>query len=77
MSERDYRLIIAKNIKNYRASKKLSQESFADLIGYHRTYIGSIERCERNLTLEALTTIAKSMNITVPELLTEKEINNE
>lgn len=73
MSESDYRLIIANNIKKFRENKKLSQEVFADLVGFHRTYIGSIERCERNLTLSTLNTLANFMNLTIQELLTDKE----
>ncbi len=73
MSESDYRLIIANNIKQFRENKKLSQEVFADLVGFHRTYIGSIERCERNLTLSTLNTLANFMNLTIQELLTAKE----
>lgn len=70
MSENDYRTIIATNIKHFREKNNLSQERFADLVGYHRTYIGSIERCERNLTLETLYTIAEYMKISIPQLLT-------
>ena len=76
MDENEYRNIIAENIKQYREIQKLSQETFADVVGFHRTYIGSIERCERNLTLGTLTTIANYMKITVPDLLTKGE-NNE
>ena len=76
MDENEYRNIIAENIKQYREIQKLSQETFADLVGVHRTYIGSMERCERNLTLGTLTTIANYMKITVPDLLTKGE-NNE
>ncbi len=73
MSKSDYRLIIANNIKQFRENKKISQEVFADLVGFHRTYIGSIERCERNLTLSTLNTLANFMNMTIQELLTAKE----
>ncbi len=73
MSESDYRLIIANNIKQFRENKKISQEVFADLVGFHRTYIGSIERCGRNLTLSTLNTLANFMNMTIQELLTAKE----
>ena len=76
MEETEYRNIIAENIKKYREIQRLSQEAFADLVGFHRTYIGSIERCERNLTLGTLTTIANYMKITVPDLLTKGD-NNE
>lgn len=73
MSESDYRLIIENNIKQFHENKKISQEVFADLVGFHRTYIGSIERCERNLTLSTLNTLANFMNMTIQDLLTAKE----
>lgn len=38
----------------------------------HRTYIGAIERCEKNLSLSSLEIIAEALGITVPELLTPK-----
>lgn len=72
MTENNYKIIIANNIKKFRETKGLSQESFAAQVGFHRTYIGSIERCERNLTLSTLTTLANFMGITVQKLLTEE-----
>ena len=76
MEEKYYRAIISKNIKQYREKNNLSQETFADLVGFHRTYIGSIERCERNLTLGTLHTIAEYMQISIPQLLTDGDLKN-
>ncbi len=42
----------------------LSQEEFAELVGVHRTYIGMIERTEKNLTLVNIEKIAMALNIT-------------
>jgi transcriptional regulator with XRE-family HTH domain len=47
----------------------LSQEQFAELCGLHRTYVGAIERGERNVTISTLEVIAKALNVSVPELL--------
>lgn len=47
----------------------LSQEEFADICGYHRTYIGSIERSERNITVLTLEALASALNIEPYELL--------
>jgi transcriptional regulator with XRE-family HTH domain len=47
----------------------LSQEEFADVCGYHRTYIGAIERGERNITISTLEAIATALNLDVKELL--------
>jgi transcriptional regulator with XRE-family HTH domain len=62
--------ILATNIRNFRERKKLSQEDFAELCGLHRTYIGSVEREERNVTLSTLEVFSKTLGVTVPELLT-------
>ncbi len=55
-------------IRQLRKRKKLSQEEFADVCGLHRTYIGSVERGERNLTLESIETIAKALRVSIAEL---------
>ena len=62
---------VAANIKLLRLEKSLSQEELAELSGYHRTYIGSIERGERNITLTTLETIAATLNISASKLLEE------
>jgi transcriptional regulator with XRE-family HTH domain len=64
--------ILAENIRAFREGKGLSQEEFADLCGLHRTYVGSIERCERNVTLSTLEAFASVMGLSVPQLLTGK-----
>ena len=49
----------------------MSQEALADLAGLHRTYVGSIERGERNVSLDNIHRLATSLHITVARLLTE------
>ena len=63
--------ILANNMRRLRKAKHLSQEQLADAANLHRTYIGSVERSERNVTLSSLETIACALNVTVIELLTE------
>jgi len=41
----------------------LSQEAFADVLGVHRTYMGGVERGERNLTLKSLERIAEKIGV--------------
>ncbi|EGD04653.1 helix-turn-helix domain-containing protein [Burkholderia sp. TJI49] len=65
--------ILATRIRVYRQEHGLSQEDFAELCGIHRTYVGSVERGERNVTLSTLEVFASVMGIPVPELLTERE----
>jgi transcriptional regulator with XRE-family HTH domain len=66
--------ILAENIRAFREDKGLSQEDFADLCGLHRTYVGSIERCERNVTLSTLEVFSSVMGVSVPQLLTGKTL---
>lgn len=60
---------VAANVKQLRLEKQLSQEELAALAGYHRTYVGSIERSERNITIITLEKIAKALQIEASELL--------
>ena len=59
-------------VRSERTKKNLSQEGLADLAGVHRTYIGMIERAEKNITLENIEKIAKALNIDISELLKNK-----
>ena len=60
---------LGEKIRKLRSEKGFSQESFADECRLHRTYMGSIERGERNVTLKSLRTIATALGVTVSELL--------
>jgi transcriptional regulator with XRE-family HTH domain len=71
MAKPDLRAILADNVKAHRARAKVSQDEFADQCGLHRTYVGSVERCERNVTLATLELLAHSIGCSVPELLTK------
>ena len=64
------RQTLAENLKGYRDRQQLSQEALADLCGLHRTYIGSVERCERNVTLSTLEVFAAVLGVSVSEILT-------
>jgi transcriptional regulator with XRE-family HTH domain len=61
--------LVAWNVRRRREALGISQEAFADLCGYHRTYIGAIERGERNITLATLTAIADALRIEPQQLL--------
>ena len=56
-------------IRSERLKKNLSQEAFADKVGVHRTYIGMIERAEKNITLLNIKKLADGLGITVSELM--------
>ena len=66
------REILSLNIKAYRADEGLSQEEFAAHCGLHRTYIGSVERQERNVTLETLNQLSAAMGTTAAKLLSPR-----
>lgn len=67
--EGDLQRAVGENLRAYRRERGLSQEAFADLVGVHRTYMGGLERGERNLTLKSLERIAEQLRIEPFELL--------
>ena len=69
--------ILADNIRAYRKSNQISQEELADMCNLHRTYVGSVERGERNVTLRTLETLAGALGVSVPELLTKREFEDD
>jgi len=52
-------------VRNLRKKSGLSQESFADKCGFHRTYMGCIERGEKNLTIINIEKISLALNISI------------
>lgn len=62
---------VAKRIRELRAEAGLSQEQLAGECEVHRTYIGSVERGERNITLLTLERIAKALGVDPLQLLEE------
>jgi transcriptional regulator with XRE-family HTH domain len=67
------RAVLAENIRAFRKQHGYSQEQLADLCGLHRTYVGSVERLQRNVTLNTLEVLARALRISVPTLLTGNE----
>lgn len=57
-----------KKVREERLKQILSQEELAERAGVHRTYIGMIERAEKNITLENIEKIAKALNIPIKDL---------
>jgi transcriptional regulator with XRE-family HTH domain len=62
---------VGRNLRAYRQARGLSQEAFADVLGVHRTYMGVIERGERNLTLRSVERIVGCLNLDPLVLLTQ------
>ncbi len=61
--EGDLQRNVGRSLLAYRQARGLSQEAFADVLGVHRTYMGGIERGERNLTLKSLERIASQLDL--------------
>ena len=55
--------MLGRNLRRHRTQLGLSQEEFAEVIGFHRTYVGGLERGERNLTLRAVERIAERLDL--------------
>ena len=67
--EGELQLRVGRNLRLYRRERGMSQEAFADHLGIHRTYMGDVERGERNLTLRTLERIAHRLGLDPMELL--------
>lgn len=67
--EGDLQKTVGRNLRAYRQARRLSQEAFADMVGVHRTYMGGLERGERNLTLRSVERIAEQIGVDPISLL--------
>jgi len=62
-------VIVGQNIKRLRTRIGLSQEQLAEAAGIHRTYVSSVERGERNLSVTNIYRLAQALNVDPRELL--------
>ena len=60
--------LFGKRIRQLRTSKKLSQEDLAAISNLHRTYIGMIERGEKNITLMNIEKLANAFSVSIKDL---------
>lgn len=67
------RLVYARNLRALRVNRGLSQEDLANLAGLHRTYIGSVERGERNISIDNMERLARALGVTISDLLKDDE----
>lgn len=63
--------IVGRNLRRRREELGLSQDKFAEYLGYHRTYASSLERGERNVSLRSLETLASLLGLDPRDLLRE------
>ena len=66
--KREVLIKFGQKVREERTRLGLSQEELAGRAGVHRTYIGMIERAEKNITLENIEKIAKALKITISEI---------
>ena len=62
------RVAFGKRIRQVRLAKDFTQESLADTVGLHRTYIGNIERGEESVSVDNAAKIAKALKVSLSEL---------
>lgn len=63
--------VLGARIRDLRKARGWSQERFADICGVHRTYMGHLERGEKNVSFNTLSRLADSLGITIAELVSE------
>jgi transcriptional regulator with XRE-family HTH domain len=64
---------LGQRIRDLRAAQGYSQEGFADRCGVHRTFMGTVERGESNLSFENIARVARGLGITLSALFSELE----
>ena len=65
--------LLARNLRALRLARGWSQEKMAEKCGLHRTYVGAIERGERNVTLETLNALALALGVSAAELIIDSQ----
>lgn len=71
--EGDLQKALGRNIRKLRLERGFNQQQMADLLKVHRTYVGSWERGERNITMKTLTRLAEHLGVEDPfDLLREE-----
>lgn len=68
---RSARARLAANLRAARSQRGLSQEGLAELASLHRTYVGGIERGERNVSIDNIEKLARALNLDIAELLSK------
>ncbi len=65
---KDIQIKFGENVKNQRKKMGYSREKLAELSGLHWTYIGSVERGERNISIQNIKKIADALNVKIADL---------
>lgn len=75
MKKQNILIIFGNNVRKFRTEQKLSQEQLSYLANLHRTYIGMIERAEKNITLVNIEKIAKALKVNIQDLFDDNVQN--
>jgi transcriptional regulator with XRE-family HTH domain len=70
-SDSPLRQALARNLRDFRGERGLSQEELADLAGLHRTFVGAVERRERNISVDNIGKLADALGVPASVLLGE------
>ncbi|HET7921303.1 MAG TPA: helix-turn-helix transcriptional regulator [Gammaproteobacteria bacterium] len=65
------RALFAANLRNLRQTRGISQERLAELAGLHRTYVSSVERGARNISIDNIARLARALDVSPDKLLEE------
>lgn len=71
---RPARIVFATNVRQARKALGISQEQLAELANLHRTYVGSVERGERNISINNIEALAKALKKTCAEMLSPSAV---
>lgn len=70
-SDSPLRQALARNLRDLRGERGLSQEELADRAGLHRTFVGAVERCERNISVDNIGKLADALGVPASVLLAQ------
>ena len=68
------RRIFASNLRRLRMKRGLSQEKLAELARLHRNYVGSVERGERNISIDNIEKLARGLDVAMAELVSTARV---
>lgn len=69
MNKTPYANAVGRTVRRLREKCEMSQEELASIAGLHRTYVGSVERGERNISLENIVRLARALGVRPSMLL--------
>ncbi len=69
MADDNVKLAFGRRLRDLREAKGWSQERFAALVGLDRSYVGGVERGERNVSLENIARLARALEVPLPVLM--------